>query len=171
MSNGTWIQTVSGKRVDLVNPDPDTIDILDIAHALSQICRYTGHCNKFYSVAEHSIRVAQIVPPELRLHALLHDTSEAYLQDISRPLKNLLPSYRLLETDILEVIYTKWLEYRDEIVIKGADNVLLVTEGRDLMNGTKDWGLTESPLFQVILPWSSAKARKQFLQIFNEETK
>ena len=169
MPDGDWIQTVSGKRVDLSNPNLETIDILDIAYALSQICRYTGHSNKFYSVAEHSIRVSQIVSPELRLHALLHDASEAYIQDISRPLKNLIPAYKKLEDNLSEVIFAKWLKHRDEAVVKKADYILLATEGRDLMRNTEGWYLPESPLARRIIPLSSTLARQIFLNIFVNE--
>ena len=136
---------------------------------MSLICRYTGHCRTFYSVAEHSIRVAQIVVPELKLHALLHDASEAYIQDISRPLKNLLVEYKRLEENLSETIYAKWLKYRDDAAIKKADNILLVTEGRDLMGGTEDWGLTESALTEQIKPWPPVRARYEFLSIFHDE--
>lgn len=83
----TWIQTYTGKSVDLLDPSPGTICIEDIAHALSRICRYKGHTEKHYSVAEHCIHVSQQVNEDFALEGLLHDATEAYLQDLSRPLK------------------------------------------------------------------------------------
>jgi hypothetical protein len=84
------IYTYTGRTIRPLEPDPDDICIDDIAHALSQQCRFTGHTRRFSSVAEHSVRVARMVEdidPELALEALLHDASEAYLSDIARPVK------------------------------------------------------------------------------------
>lgn len=81
------IYTYTGRTIRPLAPDPDDICIEDIAHALSNQCRFTGHTRKFSSVAEHSVRVSWLVPEEFRLEALLHDASEAYLSDIARPVK------------------------------------------------------------------------------------
>lgn len=86
------IYTYSGGIIQPLNPDPDDIDIVDIAHALSNQCRYTGHTHSFYSVAEHSLLCAAYVRQQggtalQQLTALLHDASEAYLSDIARPIK------------------------------------------------------------------------------------
>jgi len=91
------ISVTSGPLVDLEWPDPDLITIEDIATALSRICRFTGHGNVFYSVAEHSLRASYLVPPHLELAALLHDATEAYLGDVSSPLKARLGFYGELE--------------------------------------------------------------------------
>ena len=91
MSN-PWILMNSGLRVDLLDPDVASIDILDIAHGLSNICRFTGQTSVFYSVAEHCMHVSSIVEartgdPYLTLGGLLHDAHEAYTGDISSPMK------------------------------------------------------------------------------------
>ena len=91
------IYTRSGRYFDLLNPDPNEIDIDDIASALSKITRFTGHGRFAYSVAEHSVHCASLVPPDYALEALLHDAQEAYLGDVSSPLKALLPEYRAIE--------------------------------------------------------------------------
>lgn len=88
----TWIQTNSGRSVDLLNPKPETIHLPDIAHALGRLCRYTGHTKRHYSVAEHSIMIARHLErngagADLILGALLHDAHEAYIGDFSAPLK------------------------------------------------------------------------------------
>lgn len=97
MSSAAWIQTVSGTKVDLLDPKPDQILIEDIAHALSPICRFTGHVEKFMSVAHHSVIVSNLVDPEFAFDGLMHDATEAYVNDLSRPLKNLLPEYKVVE--------------------------------------------------------------------------
>ena len=90
--NGTWIQTSSGGKFYYDSDDTDCINIEDIAHALSNPCRFGGHSGRFYSVAQHSVVVAYLVEKELMLTALLHDASEAYVVDVPRPLKRILPS-------------------------------------------------------------------------------
>lgn len=82
------IRTFTGKLVDPLDLKPEDIDIRDIAHALSQQCRFTGHTRKFYSVAEHCILVSELCPTELKLAGLLHDADEAYLIDLARPVKH-----------------------------------------------------------------------------------
>jgi len=85
-----YILTRSGRRFDFVNPTAQQISIQDIAGALSKICRYTGHCKWFYSVAQHSVLVSQLVPRTLAFEALMHDAHEAYTTDVSSPLKRML---------------------------------------------------------------------------------
>jgi len=86
----SYIQTLSGKKFSYQFATADDIDIEDIANALSNICRFAGHLPEFYSVAQHSVLVSQIVPPEFAFEALMHDAAEAYCQDIPAPLKALL---------------------------------------------------------------------------------
>jgi len=86
----TWMETISGRRMDLLNPDPDQIDIEDIAHQLGIIPRFTGATRFPYSVAQHSLYVSMLVPDHLKLPALLHDAHEPYIGDLSTPLKNCL---------------------------------------------------------------------------------
>jgi len=84
------ILTYTGKHVDLAAPNPVMIDPRDISHALSHQCRFNGHCREFYSVAQHSVLVAYLLPPELKLAGLLHDAPEAFLGDVVQPLKALM---------------------------------------------------------------------------------
>jgi len=155
---GRWIETYSGGKLHFLNPQPEEIQITDIAHALSLTCRFGGQCKSFYSVAEHSIRVAEIVPPKYKLQALLHDASEAYLPDLPRPIKAKLPEFKSME---LIILYNIWLRFgiskilRGEKVIKGADNILLATEARDLMSNMDNWAPLPEPLREKILPWKS----------------
>ena len=98
------ISTGSGRFFDLLRPEEYDYDIEEIAGALSNLCRYTGHVNRFYSVAEHSVLVSRLLPDKLALAGLLHDASEAFVGDVSSPLKRLLPEYRKIEENIQEAI-------------------------------------------------------------------
>jgi len=132
------IQLYSGRYIDLLNPKPEDIYITDIAHGLSNICRFTGHTKQFYSVAQHSVyTVFLLEDQELALQALLHDASEAYLADISTPLKQLLPDYVKLEKQFEAVIAERFnLPNIKSPIVKKADLLALVTEKRDLMMKT-----------------------------------
>lgn len=90
MKSGQWIMTASGKRFDYETPKMESIDIEDIATALSNTCRYSGHCGSFYSVAEHSVLVSFLVDQEMigaPFAGLMHDAAEAYCCDVPLPLK------------------------------------------------------------------------------------
>jgi len=179
---GNWITTYTGKQFHFLNPQPDEIDIVDIAHALSLTCRFGGQCSKFYSVAEHSIRAAEIVPNKYKLFALLHDASEAYLPDLPRPIKANLPKFKSMECNILIAIWTKFMPctwygnyvsanvpwFEGQPVIKQADNVLLATEARDLMANMDDWALLPKALTDIIYPMTPAKAEELFLVFFEK---
>lgn len=97
---GDWIQTYSGRVFYPMDPRPDEIHIEDVAHALSMMCRYAGHCIRFYSVAEHSVLLSHVVPQEDALWALLHDATEAYLVDVPRPVKPFLAGYAEAEAKL-----------------------------------------------------------------------
>src|SRR5258708_39476115 len=87
---GPTIMLHSGAWFDFCAPASSCFNIEDIAHGLANICRYAGQCKRFYSVAEHSILVSQTAKG-FEYEALLHDAAEAFVGDISRPLKQMLP--------------------------------------------------------------------------------
>ena len=91
------ILTAGGSYFDFLQPHTSAFTIEDIAHALSHICRFTGHTRTHYSVAQHSVLVCDLAPAEHKLEALLHDAHEAYVGDVNSPLKTLLPMYREVE--------------------------------------------------------------------------
>lgn len=108
------ITTYSGKFFDITHPDPASICIEDIAHALSLICRGNGHVMTFYSVGQHCLQCAKEamacqLPSRLVLAALLHDATECYMSDVPRPMKQLMPIYRQTEAKLLAIIYEKFL--------------------------------------------------------------
>lgn len=137
----TWLLTHSGKHLDLVDPQPAMIDILDIAKGLSREARFAGQTRAFYSVAQHSVLTSQVVPDEFALEALLHDASEAYIKDIPRPLKQLLPDYRQVEARVQGAIRARFgLPAEQSREVSTADVILLATERRDLMpDDATDW--------------------------------
>lgn len=134
------ISTVSGKFFDLLKPEDYEYDIEEIAHSLSNLCRYTGHSNTFYSVAEHSVLVSRLVPDKLALTGLLHDASEAFVGDVSSPLKKLLPEYRAIEDRIQQSIANHFgLEYPFPKEVHEADKRMYWQERQDVAdNGVRD---------------------------------
>jgi uncharacterized protein len=128
--------------VDITNPTTDMINIHDIANALSKINRFGGHTNRFYSVAQHSVLVAMIVPKQYKLEALLHDATEAYLGDVIKPLKILLGnSYRMLELSFEAAIYRKYnvsSTAASKQQIKKADEQMLELEHEALQKGNTE---------------------------------
>lgn len=127
-----YILTFTGKEFHFLSDDLSEICLEDIAKALSHVNRYTGHTNLPYSVAEHAIHVASILPPELQLMGLLHDGSEAYLNDISSPLKSLLPDYRNIEDHVQNKVWTSFDVTEEDLKsyeqVKRADAMLFYAE-------------------------------------------
>ena len=138
------INTWSGQQFNFLNPEPTQILIEDIAHALSLQCRFNGHCEKFYSVAEHSIAVCKLVEArgyslEVIMTALLHDASEAYIGDIVSPLKKALPDYQVIEQGIEKVIAEKFsLQYPFPEAVHKADKDILELEFSSLKPFSKE---------------------------------
>lgn len=130
------IRTFSGKWMNVFELDESMICIEDIAHALSNQCRFGGHLPKFYSVAQHSIMCSVIVPQEHKLAALMHDASEAYLLDVPRPIKKCLLNYAEIENDLMSMIAYKygfqWPLHND---VKHADELMLQKEWNELVLG------------------------------------
>jgi hypothetical protein len=132
---GDWIQTYTGKLFWPLDPQKDEIDIEDIAHALSNICRFTGHVKDFYSVAQHSLLVSDLCQSN-KLSGLLHDGSEAYICDIARPVKRLdeMRSYREVEKIVQTAIFSAFsLEYPEPREVKQADDWAVFIEANALM--------------------------------------
>ena len=154
------IITFTGRLFWPLNPKLEDINLLDICHALGNQCRFTGHTWEFYSVAEHSCRVHDILPDELKLAGLLHDASEAFLMDLARPVKEQesMEFFRKAEDKIMYLMAIKFgFSYPFESEIKKADKILLNTEYRDLMTKNElresDFNGVE-PLASRIHPWT-----------------
>jgi uncharacterized protein len=168
ISFGGWLMTHSGKHVHPLDPRPDEIDADDIAHALSHLCRFAGHCRRFHSVAFHSVLVSEMVGtfhPRLALAALYHDAAEAYIADIPRPVKHGLRSITqrqpfvediaAMETRLLRCIFDAlaipWPAPAEWDIISLADDAILRAEAEQLMPEAA-WasGLPEPPAFLSI---------------------
>lgn len=166
---GKWTQIYGGRMFWPMDPRPAEIHIEDIAHALSLICRFGGHCKEFYSVAEHSVRVSQLLPPELALDGLLHDAAEAYIGDMVRPLKAMLPEYCSAEDLIRKAIAARYgINPIEPPEVTFADNVMLATEARDLLHAPPaPWLELPPPLPERVWPqiWPDM-AEKLFLRQF-----
>jgi uncharacterized protein len=168
----SWILTASGRRFSYEQPDPDSICIEDIAAALSKTCRFAGHPRKFYSVAQHSVLVASLLPTELQLEGLLHDAAEAYVVDLPSPLKALLPEYHEIESRIDWLIKLKFkLRVVQPAQVKHADLVALATEKRDLLPPDPEhpWPMLEGiePSSDYVYPLSPSTAESVFIEWFH----
>lgn len=165
-----YVSTYTGRQFYPLAPTPDQIDIEDIAHGLAYQCRFNGQTRYFYSVAQHSLIVADLVPRCLRTPALLHDAAEAYMGDMVKPLKQLFPSFSEMEAKVMRAIGHRFgIANFDDRAIKRADLIALAMEKRDLMpNSTEPWdslrGIVASPL--RITPMSPQEAKAAFLSAF-----
>lgn len=165
-----WIQTYTGRRVDLLHPDSEQIDPVDIAHALANQCRFNGHCKMFYSVAEHSLLGAAMASPDLMLarYVLLHDAAEAYLGDIVSPLKGLLPTYQELEYDLWLAIAVRFdLPPRMPDAVKEIDQRMLATEREQVMSPPGYWDCRAEPFSNLRIGFlEPMTAKTYFLHAF-----
>jgi hypothetical protein len=133
---GDWIQTASGVCFYPLDPRPEDIRVQDIAHALSNQCRFSGHTRRFYSVAEHSVAVSELCDPADALWGLLHDASEAYLVDVPRPVKRLpeLAAYRAAEALVMASVCQRFgLPIEMPASVERADKAMLWAEANKLM--------------------------------------
>lgn len=176
MRSGDWLETYTGVQFYPLDPRPEEILILDIAHALARVARFTGHTagSYPYTVAQHSVLVSEYCNGVDAVWGLLHDASEAYLCDVPRPLKQLeaFAGYRLIEARLQQVIMEKFgCTSMQPSSVNVADIRLLWTEKRDLLPyGTAKW--TGVPLAEPypfpITAWSTEMAEARFLARFRQ---
>ena len=166
---GDWMQTYTGRQFWPMDPRPDEIDILDIAHSLSMMCRYAGHVTDFYSVAEHCCHIHDAAPPEHRAWALLHDASEAYLVDVIRPVKPFLTGYKAAETRVQNAVADRFgLPLQEPPEVKELDMRILHDEMAQAMGKPPaPWNLAGEPLGVTLQFWAPFWAKGEFLRRFN----
>lgn len=163
-----WIQTASGRKVFPLSLRPADVYLADIAHSLSNQCRFTGHTKWHYSVAQHSILVSLHCDPAVAMWGLLHDASEAYLSDIPRPLKAL-PGfgdvYLAAERVAMDAVCDHFgLSHGMPASVEHADREALATEKRDVMGPEPEaWMPMPDPWRERIKRWSPARAEREFL--------
>lgn len=170
-TSGPTILLNSGEYFDFINPTRSNFTIDDIAHGLSLTCRFAGQCSAFYSVAEHSVYASLYIKPPLAFQALMHDAAEAFIGDVSRPLKDLLPEYRAIEHRIETAVLDRvGLVLPLDPEVKNIDVVMLVTEQHQLMRNSDDWPSTrgKKPLDIKLPCWPPQIAKAQFLARFRQ---
>jgi uncharacterized protein len=171
MADARRIRLHSGAVFDFLDPWSSQFTLDDIAHGLSNVCRYAGQCRGFYSVAEHSLFVSQVAEG-YEFPALMHDAAEAFIGDMTRPLKLLLPEYTRVETEIERAIFARFgVPTPLSMEVKYADLRVLAAEQAQLMPaGADEWariaGLAPAPIIVKRMPPEIAKRR--FLERFEQ---
>ncbi|ATQ67750.1 phosphohydrolase [Methylosinus trichosporium OB3b] len=173
------MQTYTGRAFYPLDPRPQDVAIDDIAHALAHLCRYGGHSRFFYSVAEHSLLLARYAAAspdmapkdaaDLALCALLHDASEAYLVDVPRPLKIMLPLYAVMEARVQAAIAARFgLSHGLSGLVRDLDHRILTDERLQLMETPpQPWATDAEPLGVIITGMSPRRAEREFLDEFH----
>lgn len=173
LRKGDWFTLISGKQFWPLDPRQEEIEITDIAHALSHICRWGGHCRRFYSVAQHSILVSRLGKTlEEKRWGLLHDAAEAYLGDMIRPLKRMMREYHHAESFLIYTIAQRFnLDWPCPPEVQKADEILQATEAAVLMNTTEQ----SQPVVQAkadrsiaIDHWNPGEACMRFLNEYKK---
>ena len=170
--NESWIQTYSGRRFNPTKPNPSSIVIQDVAHALSLQCRFSGHTRQFYSVAQHSVGVSYLCDRQDALWGLLHDASEAYLVDIPNPLKRSgkFDAYLDFEKNMMQAVCIRFNLPPDEPAsVKAADRKMLEIEAQELMSPLRsDWQPKIEKSFLGITALSPQESKNLFIKRFLE---
>lgn len=166
---GAVIALRSGSYFDFENPDSSEYTIEDIAHGLSNLCRFSGQVEPFYSVAEHSVLASWLLPPPLALQGLMHDAPEFVIGDMVTPLSRLLPDYRALKARIERSVWARYgLPATLSPEVKAVDAQLLATEKVQAMGNRDRWKCLEGvePARVRLNFWTPAEAKGRFLQRF-----
>jgi 5'-deoxynucleotidase YfbR-like HD superfamily hydrolase len=170
------IKTRTGRLIDVMHPQPTDFRLADIGHSLALTNRFGGHTFEPYSVAQHSVLMGLIVPKEDKLWALFHDAMEAYVGDLPKPIKRVLPQFADLEDRLMSRIAGAFhLSYPVPESVKEADVRMMLTEARDLLEGGLEgfdaWAEGFEPYDFPIYPWSWQEAKTIWLHHVREELK
>jgi len=176
LSDGKWVVTYTGTYYSITNPLAEDVHLMDIAHALSQVNRWTGHTTVPFSVAQHSVVCSYLVPQAFALRALLHDAQEHILADVNRPAKSELPQYSALEARHEAVIAQAAGIIGPCMTpeVKAADNLALALEYRDLFSIAAKKGpwVPDGDVSGIppLVALGHAEAKLQFLRRYFELT-
>ena len=167
-TNTNYIETASGKKFWTLNPIVDDIDIMDIAHALANKCRFTGHCKRFYSIAQHSVLVSQLVSDIYALEGLLHDAAEAYMPDLAYPLRGGFCNWEEIENRVHTAIAKRFrLIHPYPVEVNIVDRKIVRDEAWSLMHSQgKDWPGSREKFGMRVRPWSAEESKERFVEQF-----
>lgn len=171
MTNETYrpyVQHQSGNKLWLDNLDDNKYNINDIAHSLANQCRYAGHCDIYYSVAQHSVLCSQMCYKEVALEALMHDCGESVMPDIARPVKYFIPGIREFDDRISASMFKYFnLQWPLDTRVHEVDNRMLATEARQFMSNSNidEWDVIGKlePYKITITSWRPEFAKQMFL--------
>lgn len=170
-----WIGLLSGAQFNYNRPEESEVTLDDLASALSNICRFSGHLPCFYSVAQHLVNTSRIVPVEFAFDALMHDTAEAFTNDLPTPLKWALPIFKELEVKIESAMAKRFgFNYPYPPDIKKADTEMLILEKLHVKQDNSVWphyeGIETDHLLPLVdlKPWQPIRAKREFLERFHE---
>ena len=172
--HNSWLASDQGNIIDLLNPDPGQISIQDIADGLSKVCRFNGQIKEFYSVAQHSMHVAELVPDQFKLQALLHDASEAYICDVPTPFKRMLgDAYSIVEQRLMVTIGQALDCDLSELhpTVKQADRIMVVSERDALQTVPMKWSpeYEDVPRYPNFCPktnYTTGQIARQFVDCY-----
>lgn len=169
------IALLSGSLFDYNNPEGSDVQIEDIAVALSNVCRFAGHLHYFYPVAQHSVNASRIVAPEFAFDALMHDTAEAFTNDIPTPLKWAVPAFKELEIRIETAMAKKFgFNFPLPPEIKVADLQMLRIEKENIKRDNSHWVMLEGIEIDDAIklvdlsPWTPEEAYTNFMIRYHE---
>lgn len=173
---GDYVRVKSGNHFYVLDPRPEDITVNDIAHSLANLCRFTGHGDRFYCVGEHSILCARAArklgySTLQQLYCLLHDASEAVMNDLARPVKQNIPQYKEIEDNVMAVMWKvvglpKPTE-EDYKIVKLMDNTLLVNEMEQLMSRDDIPDVDYEMMFiDLSVGYNAGEAKLPFLEIY-----
>jgi len=168
---GPWVQTFSGKAIDILHPKLSKLSIEDVAHSLARINRFTGHCRNPISVAQHSVLVSKLCPGGFQYEGLMHDVHECILGDISTPIKRCLgPKVRKLEALLMASFARRFhFRYPTSVEVGMCDLDALMIENRVAFAGQKqerEWDFPEYVGDLRFVEMDPACAEELFLNFF-----
>ena len=162
-----FITLANGKPFYFLNPKPSDFNIENIAHSLSMLCRFVAQSDRFYTISQHCCLVSDILPDELKLEGLLHDSVESTMGDLPSALKKIMPTYKEIEFAAETAMASRFkLVFPFPPEIKLADTQLLATEMRDFLPGSTWETIPTTPLKERIEPWSIERSKTEFLSRF-----